>query len=183
MNNIKVNGQTINAFIRGLGSAADLGKEILAAHGIKHISDTEWYPVSQYLSAYREIELEIGANTLFNIGKKIPDSAQFPPEVDNIEKGLSAIDVAFHMNHMQNGKPMFDPATGRMEEGIGHYSFQLTGDRSAQMVCDNPYPCDFDRGIITAMARKFEPLAEVELDTTKESRKSGATSSTYIIRW
>jgi hypothetical protein len=51
------------------------------------------------------------------------------------------------------------------------------------MQCKNPYPCDFDRGIIVAMARKFEPSVKVELDTSKPSRKDGADDSWYIVTY
>jgi hypothetical protein len=48
------------------------------------------------------------------IGKSIPENAQFPPEINSIEAGLQAIDVAYHMNHRIDGKPLFDPKTGKM---------------------------------------------------------------------
>jgi hypothetical protein len=57
----------------------------------------------------------------------------------------------------------------------------------AEMECKNPYPSEFDRGIITAMARKFKPreslLVSVELDNAKPSRMKGADSCTYKIKW
>lgn len=43
---------------------------------------------------------------------------------------------------------------------IGYYkliSINLKAN-TAIMNCKNPYPCNFDRGIITTMARKFRPL-------------------------
>jgi hypothetical protein len=50
-------------------------------------------------------------------------------------------------------------------------------------VCDNPYPCAFDRGIITAMAQGFELQAKVVHDDAKPCRKQGAESCTYIASW
>jgi hypothetical protein len=59
--------------------------------------------------------------------------------------------------------------------------------RKAEMVCRNPYPSDFDRGILTAMAERFKPAdsvsTEVILDLSKESRLNGADSCTYLISW
>lgn len=85
----------------------------------------------------------------------------FPPEINTIEKGLAAIDIAYHMNH-RGGE-------------IGHYKFQSTGNNSGKMVCDNPYPCEFDRGIIEAMAQKFKPkdsiMAFVEHDESQPCRR------------
>ncbi|MBN2348542.1 MAG: hypothetical protein JXJ22_06890 [Bacteroidales bacterium] len=51
------------------------------------------------------------------------------------------------------------------------------------MQCKNPYPCDFDRGIITTMGRKFEASTTVLLDTSKPSRKDGADDSWYNVTY
>ena len=55
------------------------------------------------------------------------------------------------------------------------------------MECKNPYPCHFDRGIITSIVRKFAPIdsldQEIILDTSKKNRLSGSDSSWYIISW
>jgi hypothetical protein len=91
------------------------------------------------------------------------------------------------MNHRINGEVLFNPKTGAMKEGIGHYSFEKTGPRAANMVCKNPYPCDFDRGIIESAARKFKPADSIILsvthDDSKPCRKKGHDSCTYIVTW
>lgn len=55
------------------------------------------------------------------------------------------------------------------------------------MECKNPYPSEFDRGIITSMARKFSPGSasgiSVELNETKPNRLKGDDSCTYTILW
>ena len=106
-----------------------------------------------------------------------------PPEVDSVERALSTLDVLFHLHHRVDGQVMFDPATGKMLEGIGHYSFQSDGNRRAFMICNNPYPSDFDRGIITGLARKLKPAAQVTQDETQPSRKRGDDSCTYVVTW
>jgi hypothetical protein len=110
---------------------------------------------------------------LFNIGVKIPEIAKLPPDNGNIEKALGAIDVAYHMNHRKGE--------------IGHYGFQMSGPRSATMLCRNPYSCDFDRGIMESMARRFKPtesvLVKVRHDDHASCRKKGADSCTYHVTW
>ena len=78
---------------------------------------------------------------------------------------------------------MFDPATGMMLEGIGHYTAQPAGDRKIVCIAENPYPCDFDRGLITAMAARFERGARVIHDDTAPCRKKGADSCKFLISW
>ena len=69
-----------------------------------------------------------------------------------------------------------------MIEGIGHYGYNKLPDTNMIIsVCNNPYPCSFDRGIITEMARKFQPYATVSHDDSKPCRNKGADSCTYVI--
>jgi hypothetical protein len=130
-----------------------------------------WYSQKAWLDSFKEIDEKYGSNTLFEIGKAIPANAKFPPEIDNVEKALGAIDIAYHMNH-RNGE-------------IGFYKL-VSYDESKKtlyMHCKNPYACEFDRGIITTMARKFKTGATVTLDTSKPSRKDGADDSWYIVTY
>jgi len=41
---------------------------------------------------------------LFSIGNRIPENAQFPSDIYNIEKALQGIDVAYHMNQHVSGE-------------------------------------------------------------------------------
>ncbi len=83
------------------------------------------------------------------------------------------------------GKMLFDMNTGTMSEGIGHYGYKRDSSEQNRIisVSHNPYPCAFDRGIITAMARKFQHDAVVTHDDSKECRSHGKETCTYIITW
>jgi hypothetical protein len=184
--NVQVNGQTVLSFVEGLGAMKQLGLKILSENGITEPASDKWYPQQSWLNAFRQISEKVGPRTLYIIGKSIPENAQFPPDIDNIEKALASIDVAYHMNHSLHGKPLFNQQTGNMQEGIGHYSFKKTGDNQAEIVCDNPYPCDFDKGIIDAMAHKFKPANAFVKTTHEESegcRKKGQNSCRYVVKW
>lgn len=180
---ILVNGPTIMSLVNGMGKFKEMGQEILEDSGIEDVKEDGWYSQQAWLDAFKDIADEIGESTLFNIGKAILENAQFPPEIDDIHKGLSAIDVAYHMNHKKGDNVMFNPQTGEMLEGIGHYKYEKVDDKKAKLVCDTPYPCEFDRGIVTSMARKFEPMAEAVLDTSVKNKKDGEDISTYIVTW
>lgn len=82
------------------------------------------------------------------------------------------------------GEPMFNPASGAMAEGIGHYGYEhVAGQNKLVSVCENPYPCAFDLGILTVMAERFESSARVAHDGAQPCRKRGANSCTYSITW
>lgn len=170
--NVEVNGETVlttvNSFPELMRSFAI---KILKSNGIENPQPGEWYSQKAWLDSFREISEKFGSNTLFEIGKQIPANAKFPPEIDNIEKGLSAIDIAYNMNH-RNGD-------------IGFYKMVEHDPLKREIImhCKNPYPCDFDRGIITTMGRKFKVSTEVKLDNTKPSRNDGADDSWYIVTY
>lgn len=170
--NVEVNGETIRSVVEGMGIAKELGLKFLSDEGIEDPQPGQWYSQQAWLNVFRTITERIGQGTLFAIGKAIPENAQWPPEVDTIEKALASVDVAYHMNH-RGGE-------------IGHYQFEQTGPDSGKMICHNPYPSEFDRGIITAVVRKFAPqgtLPVVKLDETAPTRKQGANSCTFLITW
>jgi len=169
---VEVNGQTVlttvNCFPEFMRSIA---LKILKDNGISDPQSDMWYSQKAWLDSFREISKKFGANTLFEIGKGIPANAKFPPEVDTVDKALGAIDVAYNMNHRKGD--------------IGFYKL-IDHDKVKKKIvmnCKNPYPCDFDRGIITAMARKFVPGAVVEVDKTKPCRNEGADESWYILEY
>jgi hypothetical protein len=169
---VEVNGETVLSVVDGMGAFKTRALQILAECGIKDPTPGQWYPQQAWLDAFKRIAETIGSNTLYSIGLKIPENAQFPPQIDDVHKALAAIDVAYHMNH-RNGE-------------IGHYQYQKAGETNAVVNCPNPYPCDFDRGIIEAMVRKFKPrggVAIVEHDNTAPCRKKGAESCSYKINW
>ena len=169
---VMVNGQTVLSVINGMGAFKASASRILERHGIPNPAPAGWYPQQAWLDAFREIASTIGAKTLHQIGFSIPRSAQFPPGLDTLEKALASIDIAYHLNH-RGGE-------------IGHYQFQKTGPAKGIITCRNPYPCDFDRGIIEAMASQFKPIGSfprVEHDASKPCRAKQGDSCTYLISW
>jgi hypothetical protein len=188
---IEINAPTVSAIISGLGPFTNISRRYLRQVGIGKVDDghlvldaTAWFPQEAWLKAFENIAAQVGEAALYNIGLSIPKTAFFPDWVKDIYTSIRAIDVAFHMNHRKGGKPLYDFATGTMLEGIGHYGCQALPDMNRIVsLCDSPYPCDFDRGILTAMARRFEPLAEVSHESPGPCRKNGEDSCTYYINW
>jgi hypothetical protein len=101
-----------------------------------------------------------------------------------MHSAIKAIDVAYHINHRKNGKPLFDEDTNTIHEGIGHYGYeQVPGKSLIISRSNNPYPCAFDKGIITSMARQYDVKSFVVHDDSKPCRKNGADSCTYLVSW
>lgn len=182
---VEVNGETVLSVVDGLGAFKIMGRAILNSKGITNPAAGGWYPQQAWLDAFKEIMAKVGRTTLEAIGKQIPDHAQWPPQIQTIEDALASIDIAYHINHRKNGKGLFDPGTGTMTEGIGHYAYQKTGERQGTMRCTNPYPCNFDLGIIEAVADKFKPAGSsiTIAHDPGGCRINGDDTCTYLISW
>ena len=172
--NVEVNGETVHCVIDGMGGFQATAYKILAKVGIEDPQPGEWYSQQALLNALGVIADKLGADALYSIGFKIPDNAQLPLNIDTLDRALNSLDTAFHMNH-RNGE-------------IGHYNLTSVTDNSFEMVCDNPYPCDFDRGILAALCSRFKPkgsdsYATVVHNNSKPCRKKGADSCTYLMTW
>lgn len=185
--NIETLGGGVMAFIAGAIGQSQRSN-ILKKHGIDPPDPDAWYDMQSFLDAYKELGDTIGGMNLFQIGKMVTEKAPFPP-MEGLEDALNSINVAYHMNHRKNGKPMFNPATGEMTEGIGHYKvikFDATA-KEAMIWSNSPYPSRFEEGVITQIVRMFKPKDSIRysivLDETKETRKSGGESNTYLIKW
>lgn len=189
---IEVNGQTVWAIVDGFISKTTPSRILLeegigepGSDGIVKIDPAGWYSQAGWLRAFERIARTMGDNMLFNIGKRIPENAIFPPTVVDVDTAIASVDVAYHLNHRKAGKALFDLETGQMTEGIGHYGHARpdADKRLIVSMCRNPYPCEFDRGILTAMARRFAPGASVVHIDEAHCRKHGTDECTYHVKW
>ena len=183
---VEVNKQTVLSVVDAMEQGKEKRLEILRKNGID-LEKKDWFNQQKWLDAFKDIAISLGDMNLFMIGKAIIENAKFPP-IKDLEEGLRSIDVAYHMNPRLNAIVMFDGASGKLTEGIGHYKLTEFNakEQTATMVCDNPYPSKFDEGIITQIVRKFKPAGardSVKLDGKKESRLQGSDTCTYIISW
>lgn len=169
---VEVNGETIYSVIDGMGAFKTTALKILSTNGIDNPRNGSWYKQQNWLNAFRDIAEKVGNSTLFNIGLSIPKNAKFPPEIKDVHGALAVIDMAYHMNHRGGG--------------IGTYKYFKLSERTAKIVCDNPYPDEFDRGIITAMCRKFTTNHNkiyVTIDPNEPIRSEGGNTTTFLVGW
>lgn len=189
--NIEVLGQAMYSILDGFGAFKKSAEKLMIENGLGEMRGTDfwldptnWYSLDKWLKVFELVSKDIGDTSLFMSGRCIPKNAKFPPWVKDIESALKSIDIAYHMNHKKSGKEMFDPNTGKMLEGIGHYGYEKIPNKNMIIsICNTPYSCEFDRGILIGLASKFEIRAAVTHDKSKPCRKSGSESCTYIITY
>jgi hypothetical protein len=188
---IEVWGICVEPFVEAFKLFPSVAMKRLVSHGIGTLKGKDvvidrqaWYPQDEWLKAFEDISTSVGPRATFQVGQYIPRHAVFPPTVTDIHSGVISVDVAYHMNHRKNGKVMFDPTNGQKLAGIGSYGYQAApGERKIHCVCKNPYPCEFDKGILTSIVQRFEKTAKVAHDDRAECRKNNADSCTYLITW
>ena len=182
----EVNGQTILSVIDGMRGFETSARKILFENGIEDPMPDRWYSQQAWLNAFKQIALKIGDVILINIGKRIPDNARWPEHIDSIRSALESIDIAYHLNHRIGENILFDEKKGTVLSGIGNYTYEEISDNSVKMICNNPYPCSFDKGILKAVALKFKPLGYTVLfkeHVADGCRKRGSDTCTYYISW
>jgi hypothetical protein len=188
---IEVTGRGVPAALEAFGEFTVLAGQMLMANGVGvpdksgfiRVDLEAWYPLEGYLKTIKDVEEQFGPKMLRKLGAAKARHAMFPPNMVDLTSTMQAVDVGYHMNHRQHGRPMFDPVNGQMLEGIGHYHcHQLPGKRRILMRCDNPYPCKFDEGLLEAMARRFISTAVVEHEPGS-CRSKGGQNCTYSITW
>lgn len=186
-------GSTVQVTLDGFGSFTLLASKILLECGLGEM-DTEgigmakldpnkWYPLDAFLRAFERVQSEFGDYTLKQSGLYIVKKAAQPGDfLTDINRAFQTLDMGYHYNHAKNGERMFNPATGEMTEGIGHYKVRSGSKNQVFVDADTAYPCAFDEGLVTGLGQQFNPTAKVVHDS-KTCRKKGATTCTYSITW
>lgn len=166
---VEITGQSVLSILMALDEQA---APILAAHNLANVDPDAWYLMQDFLDALQELSQQ-GYFNMVSVGMKVPDVAVFPPEINTVEKALTVLGQAYQMN-CRGGE-------------IGEYTFTKTGERSGEMYCRNPYPSDFDYGLIYRVIQKYRPADggtfSVTRDDSVPNRKSGGDACTYLISW
>ncbi|MDY7232420.1 hypothetical protein [Hyalangium rubrum] len=168
----EVFGKAVSAILAAMMAIQSRAERILAANGISPLREDTWYPLESVLQTFRDIQAQIGPNTVRAVGRKIPETAPFPA-IHSMEEALRGLDVAYQMNH-------------RGTSNIGGYHYTPTGERSGRVLCDNPYPCEFDEGLIDALTERYRPKDSFFIRVTHEPgacRQHDDTGCTYLVAW
>jgi hypothetical protein len=165
-----VSGGNILSMLAAMGPFRRRGEQILEENGIGAVNPEGWYPLGAYVASLRAIGQKMGPNTLYQIGRQIPNHVPLPPGIDTFEKVLASFGIAFDMNH-HTGAPQGTTIT-----------HEVRNPRTAFIVTGTPYPCDFDRGVISGFFQKL--LATriiVEPQDGAPCKARGGETCTYAV--
>ena len=165
---VKVKGVILKAFINGFGAFEEKAIDLLGNKGIKNVKEDGWYSAREFLDVLNDTK----DSTLKVIGMKVSENAEVP-HIDSVESALELIDKAFKMNHRGGA--------------IGSYEFTKTDDKKGKMVCNTPYPCEFEQALIKSFMKRFQETGLISVPSVRHAeggcRKKGADTCTYIIIW
>lgn len=164
------NGNALSAILKAFLSENLAYKMIQEGLGVQDIVPDKMYPIDGFLKPLFAIEKKIGALVLNKVGTKMMESAAWPPNIKTLEDVLKSINVAYKMNHKPNDA-----------KNIGEYIYSKLEDKKYTITATNPYPCDFDLGIIQGAVKKFAPTAIVK-HVSGSCRKNGDMKCIYEIK-
>jgi hypothetical protein len=167
---VEVKGAAILATLQGIDS--ELVTPVAQKFGLVDVQAGQWYPQQAWLDTLKALdETQLGGTlNLVAVGMKIPDTADWPAEINSFEAALFSIDEAYHMNH-RHGE-------------IGHYQAERINDQQIDVICNNPYPCYFDYGIVYAVAHRFTPKGGYTVTHDERAcRKRGDSACVYHVKW
>lgn len=123
-----------------------LVQQVFAKYGVEELHDDQWYPVQLTMDVFRLVEdKKTNASTnLVALGMAYVDTVTFPPEVNTVLFGLTALQQTYHLN------VRYAPDT----EG---YVVHQISDNHLQIEDHTPFPHDTVFGFIWGIARRFRP--------------------------
>ncbi len=174
--NVEVSGSAVLSVMDAFpGYLQSMALGILKEKGIGNPQTDNWYPQANLLDVFSDIDAKFGEHTLFEMGKAFYSRFHINDANLTLQSALDLLATVFAQNHRGGN--------------AGYYQLKSFDDinHCAVLVVSSPYPCDFDRGLVSALARSFIPrgalFIEVKIDKDKPCRKKGATESWYNISW
>jgi hypothetical protein len=161
-------GAALNSFILGLGHSEIIIAKLLADAGVDRIDPTQWYDFDWASGLYFKIEAEVGRGALIDVGRKMIETADFPPGIDSIQTVLMSFDAAYRLN-----------ARG---PGIGVITCTLEDEHSATIVFTPRFPCALNLGIIEGSCSRYGARALIE-HGADGCLDHGDASCTYYVSW
>jgi hypothetical protein len=134
-----VRAANVRATLDAFSLVPSIGKRIIARHTLElaELKPDKFVPVQAWLDALKEIQKTVGTGVVRDVGSRIIENADFPPQFATVERILESLDAIYHMNHRGE---------------VGHYHFERRDDAFI-VRCETPYPRHFEYGLIEGICR------------------------------
>lgn len=135
-----VRAANVRATLDAFKLVPSMGRRLVEKHSL-NVSDLRpdnFILVQRWLDALKDIQQEVGPNTVREVGRAIIESADFPPHFIDAETLLLGMDQIYKMNHRGD---------------VGQYVVARQPDNSIEVRCETPYPRMFEWGLIEGMVK------------------------------
>ncbi len=162
------NGAALNSFILALGHSDRISQKLLSDAGVDRTDPARWYDFDWASSIYYKIEAQVGRGALIEVGRKMIESAEYPPGIDSIHTLLMSLDQAYRLN-----------ARG---PGIGEITCTIEDEHSATLIWTPRFPCALNIGIMEGSCSRYGAKALVE-HGAGGCIDDGASACVYHVSW
>lgn len=161
-------GAALSSFLLAFEDRQAVIDRILADAGVDHIDPERWYDYDWAISIFYKIEEQVGRASLMEVGRKMIETATYPPGIDSVETLLPALGQAFALN-----------ARGPR---VGTVTCKFEDEHSAALDWSAKGPCALCIGILEGSCRRYgaTPLIEHGAGGCKDK---GDSTCIYHVTW
>ncbi|PJF43363.1 MAG: hypothetical protein CUN50_00095 [Candidatus Thermofonsia Clade 1 bacterium] len=166
-----ISGQAIRAIVQSIefDSIRPHMEEIFSVYGLPPSIDPDaWYP----LQLYYDITKRLNSEQLISIGVRVINVANFPPEIDSIQKAIELLMATHHLN-LRN-----------VPEGDGYSDYHFD-DHRITFRENTTFPHDLMYGYIYGLVQRYKKPGEAPVvrRTYLNEADPGAAGAIYEITY
>jgi hypothetical protein len=143
-------------------------EESLTEFGITDVEAEAWYSADDFARVLAMVERDAGRSTVTKLGAVAPETMEWVGNPTTVAEGLTNLSRSHQSTH---------------RGAVGHYDFEQTGEDTGRIVCDTPYPCEFDKGVLKGTMKRFGGQYPKITEDTHECRDDGGSTCTYTVSW
>jgi len=156
----------------GLGS--------LGADGTLRFDPAVWYPLPAFVRAAHRLVDELGPRATFYVGSFKREGA--PGRSADILDVVRYLDRNYLQDLRWHGRPISEAGPDILR-AVGGYACELRGPTDVAVTVSGPWPCPFDRALVSGVILRVRPDAAIEHDTGDPCRARGAPACLYRVGW
>lgn len=169
----EVSGRVLQAVVDGAAHCSAVTVETahrtLTAQGLPETPEIDgWYAQPPVLAAMDALVDRLGESAVRAVGEQFPVVVEWAAEPETVAEAMLALAQWYENAHRG--------------EAIGHLQFERTDERAGRLTCGTPYPCAFERGTATGLARHVGDDL-VTLTEAGHCRTDGADACHYDLSW
>lgn len=160
-------GAALRSFILGLAESEAIVNKLLADAGVADIDPNAWYDYDWAMQFFHKVENALGRGALIEVGRKMIETATYPPEIDSVQKLLPGLGYWFALN-------------ARGPE-VGTITCSFEDDHSATLDWSARGPCSLCFGILEGACARYGVKPLIEHGGTCKAK--GANTCIYHVSW